>query len=506
MSGERKKDTAGRGEDKRNAVLTGEKKKEAAERGEGERGSIASGDRKKEASGGGGGKKETAGGSGGKGDFRYDLVIILILMLFTLLSRSYRLGFPPKMYFDEIYYAKAGQEYMQHKEDTNWVHPPLAKLIITQGMVFSRSMQAILVKFGMAKPIQYALEWRFASLVTGLLMIPLIYLFALRLFKKRYTAAVSAFLLSIELLHFVESRICMIDIFLAFFMLAGAFAAYCYIESEDKYGPYLFLTVIIFGLAAACKWSGIFGAFACYFCMIFLKTTEEERERLQEMEKSSLPAAIFRQCVVRYPRALTMGALFFIFGLSMQLISYIPFFVNGGKLDNLLSYYPRTLHFHYKEKWSHPYLSQMWMWPLMIRPIWYLFDEAYGKIYGIVAMGSPLFWWGFIILLIELIIVAAVERKREQIFLIFGYFSPFIFWIISNKGGFFYYMTPCAAWMALITAYGLERWRDTRAGTVMGWIYLAALFIFFICFLPIVAGYPIPREVFNKLMWIKSWI
>ncbi|GEM_PF-1095533 len=457
----------------------------------------------------GGSRRKTPGSIESKHDFRYDLIIILVLMLFALLTRSYRLGFPPKMYFDEVYYAKAGQEYLSHKEDSNWVHPPLAKLIITQGIAFSRCMQSILVKFGMAKSVQYALEWRFAGLVTGLLMIPLVYFFALRLFKKRYTAAVSAFLLSIELLHFVESRIAMIDIFLAFFMLAGAFAAYCYIESENKYGPWLFLTVIIFGLAAACKWSGVFGALACYFCMIFLKTTEEEREKLQELEEgkeSSVPVAVFRQCLVRYPRALTMGALFFIFGLSMQVLSYIPFFVNGGKLDNLLSYYPRTLHFHYKEKWSHPYLSQMWMWPLMIRPIWYLFDEAYGKVYGIVAMGSPLFWWGFIILLIELIVVAAVERKKEQIFLLFGYFSPFIFWIISNKGGFFYYMTPCVAWMALITAYGLERWRDTRSGMVMGWIYLTALFIFFVCFFPIVAGYPIPREVFNKLMWIKSWI
>jgi len=441
-----------------------------------------------------------------KRDLRVDLAIVLVLMLFALVTRSYRLGFPPKMYFDEVYYAKAGQEYLQHREDSNWVHPPFAKLIITQGIAFSRAMQFILVKMGMAKPVQYAMEWRFASLVTGLLMIPLVYFFALKLFKKRYTAVVSAFLLSIELLHFVESRIAMIDIFLAFFMLAGAFAAYCYIDSEDKYGPWLFLTVIIFGLAAACKWSGIFGAFACYFCMIFLKTTAEERQRIQAFEGSSLPVNIFRQCLVRYPRALTMGALFFIFGLTMQILTYIPFFVNGGKLDTLLSYYPRTLHFHYKEKWSHPYLSQMWMWPLMIRPIWYLFDEAYGKIYGIVAMGSPLFWWGFIILLIELVVVAAVERKKEQIFLLFGYFSPFIFWVISNKGGFFYYMTPCVAWMALITAYGLERWRDSRSGVIMGWIYLAALFIFFICFFPIVAGLPIPREIFNKLMWIKSWI
>ena len=38
------------------------------------------------------------------------------------------------MYFDEIYYARAGDEYLQHKDIFEFTHPPLTKLIITPSL------------------------------------------------------------------------------------------------------------------------------------------------------------------------------------------------------------------------------------------------------------------------------------------------------------------------------------------------------------------------------------
>jgi dolichyl-phosphate-mannose-protein mannosyltransferase len=439
----------------------------------------------------------------------YDIMVIAAILLFAILIRSYRLGFPAKMYFDEIYYAKAAQQYLDLKEDPNWVHPPLGKIIIAGGILIDRTLSGIMIHLGLMKPMHSAATWRMASLIVGCLMIPLIYFFALRLFRKRYTATVAAFLLSIEFLHIAESRIAMIDIFLSFFSLAGSYAAYCYIDGDDKEERYLLLTAILFGIAAACKWNGIFPAFGCYVAMVFLKNTGDEQALLEYSggrEKPRWPVRLFRTVKVKFPRALRIAALMFLVGFICQALSYIYFFLIGGTPGKLFENISRTLHFHYKEPWKHPYLSQMWAWPLMIRPIWYLFEESTGNVYGIIAMGSPLFWWGFIIFLVELIILAVSERRKEHFFLILGYFTPYIFWMISNKGGFFYYMTPCVAWMCLITAHGLERWRDTKSGRLMGWVYLVALVLFFIIFYPILAGYPVPRPFFNKLMWTRSWI
>lgn len=442
---------------------------------------------------------------------RYDIIVLSIILLFAVSVRSYRLGIPPKHVFDECYYAKAADEYIALQEDSNWVHPPLGKLLIASGILLNRSIQFVAIKAGIADDLRLGSEWRFASLIFGLLMIILLYFLAVKMFKSRYTATVSIFLLSIEFLHFVESRIAMLDIFLAFFILAGFYTAYCYLEEEGGYNRYLYATVIFFGLSTAIKWNGIFGALGVFILITFLKTTNEEYKKQESFFNKSKNKANFIKkwlinTYVRIPRILKMAAMFFLSGLILQIMSYIPYFMTGGTIERLYGFYAGTLDFHYHQKWSHPYLSKMWTWPLMIRPIWYLYETMNGKIYGIVAMGSPLFWWGFIVFLVELIIITFYERKPEQYFLLVGYCCPYIFWLISNKGGFFYYMMPCVAWMCLITAHGLERWRNTKLGRIMGWVYLLALLLFFIVFFPILAATPVNGDYFKRLMWTRSWI
>jgi len=453
-------------------------------------------------------------------DWRFDLAAIGLVLLFTVITRSVHLGFPQKIYFDETYYNRAAGDYLALREDSNWVHPPLGKILIAGGIVVHRAFMQCAFAFDPAHPAKLASEWRMGSLICGFLMIPLVYFMALRIIRSRPAAAVAAFLLSIETLNFVQSRIAMIDIFLSFFMLAGAYCAWCYIDSEDGFRPWLYWSAFFFGCAVACKWSGLFGAFGACVSMILLKDTAQEKEKLGHQErtgegspgskKQNLPALylvkMMKLLAVKFPRAMKMAAIFFLVLTGVHALSYLPFFLTGGTLNKFFTNTTGILNFHYKQPWKHPYLSQMWMWPLMIRPIWYFFEETLGKVYGIVAIGSPLFWWGFLIFLSELVIISFFERKKEAIFLLIGYFAPYIFWIISNKGGFFYYMTPCSAWMCLITAYGLERWKESPWGKAMGWTYLAALLFFFFIFYPILAGCPVPREFFNRLMWTNKWI
>jgi hypothetical protein len=52
----------------------------------------------------------------------------------ALVMKLAGLGHPPGMYFDEVYHARAGAEYLAGKDVFEWTHPPLAKQLIGVGI------------------------------------------------------------------------------------------------------------------------------------------------------------------------------------------------------------------------------------------------------------------------------------------------------------------------------------------------------------------------------------
>ncbi len=61
---------------------------------------------------------------------RREALIALACFLVAFISRVPMLGHPPGMYFDEVYHARTGAEYLGHKEVFEWTHPPLGKEFI----------------------------------------------------------------------------------------------------------------------------------------------------------------------------------------------------------------------------------------------------------------------------------------------------------------------------------------------------------------------------------------
>ncbi|MBC5825340.1 MAG: phospholipid carrier-dependent glycosyltransferase [Candidatus Eremiobacteraeota bacterium] len=125
----------------------------------------------------------------------------------------HNIGAPHERIFDEIYYARAAQEYLAHKDIYEYTHPPLPKLIMAVAVWLFR---------GMPDP-QAA---RVASALFGTLTVPLLYAFAKRLFSSTAFAAVAVFLLLTSGYHYVQSRIATPEIFLAFFALLTLYCTY----------------------------------------------------------------------------------------------------------------------------------------------------------------------------------------------------------------------------------------------------------------------------------------
>ena len=136
---------------------------------------------------------------------------------------------PGEKIFDEIYYARAGEEYLQHKEIFEFTHPPLTKLWITLSMMLFGGMHGL---------GDTATGWRFLNLVVGALMVFVLYCFAKRLLGSTIFASVAAALLLFDGFHFVQSRIATPEITVAFFTLLTLYAFYRYwLASQVRVAP-----------------------------------------------------------------------------------------------------------------------------------------------------------------------------------------------------------------------------------------------------------------------------
>jgi Gpi18-like mannosyltransferase len=124
---------------------------------------------------------------------------------------------PVEKIFDEIYYARAGEEYLKHIEIFEFTHPPLTKLVITLSMMLFG---------GLHGSGDQALGWRFLNIVVGALMLGVLYLFAKRLTGSTLFAAIASAMLLFDGFHFVQSRIATPEITVAFFSLTTIYAFY----------------------------------------------------------------------------------------------------------------------------------------------------------------------------------------------------------------------------------------------------------------------------------------
>ena len=163
------------------------------------------------------------------------------LTLLAFFLRVWRLGTPRDFAFDETYYAKDAWSLLQFgyvrkyekdadaaildgevtglwKDDPSMiVHPELGKWLIALGE------QA----FGM-DPV----GWRISAAVAGSLMVLVMCRLARRLTGSTLLGCVAGLLLMLDGLHFVLSRLALLDIFVALFTLCGVA---CVVNDRDWY-------------------------------------------------------------------------------------------------------------------------------------------------------------------------------------------------------------------------------------------------------------------------------
>ena len=140
------------------------------------------------------------------------LFTVASLVLCLILVR-----WPSEKIFDEIYYARAGEEYLKHMEIFEFTHPPLTKLVVTLSMMLFGGLHGL---------GDTALGWRFLNVVVGALMVGVLYVFAKRLSGSTLFAAIATGMLLFDGFHYVQARIATPEITVAFFSLTTLYAFY----------------------------------------------------------------------------------------------------------------------------------------------------------------------------------------------------------------------------------------------------------------------------------------
>ncbi len=137
--------------------------------------------------------------------------------------------------FDETYFARAGEEYLQNLRIYENTHPPLSKLLIAFSMMLFGGMPKghglggwtfLNGIIGHVSNGDNPYGWRFLDLVFGALVVMLLYVFAKHVTGSTVFATLTALLLTFDGMHFVQSRTATPEGFVIFFATLAVYAFY----------------------------------------------------------------------------------------------------------------------------------------------------------------------------------------------------------------------------------------------------------------------------------------
>lgn len=413
---------------------------------------------------------------------RAALLGLLAVTLFAGGLRGYALSSPGSIVWDEYYYARDAcvevngpSPVCSRARDQSTVHPPLGKRLIALGIRL----------FGFTP-----FGWRIAAWVAGTLTVALLYLLALRLFGSAGWALLAAGLLAIDPLHFVHSRIAMLDVFVTLFVVAAALFA---VLDRDRGGegavrPWLALCGISVGLAVASKWSGVLIVPALLPLLIAWAPAGRRRRQ----------ALIAMAWLVAVP-------------LAVYAASYV------GRLHAGIAGWPhafarRQLHmlrFHAGLSGENQYQSRPWEWLAIRRPVAYYFSAHGDRYREVIAIGSPFVWWtgaaGALAGAWTALRARSAAGPEAVVAACAG--ATYLPWLLlAGDRGFVFitYMLPTVPFLCLGAALLARRLWTARPGQAVVSIVTAAAVAWFAFYYPVLTARPLHGDEWQQRIFLRQ--
>jgi dolichyl-phosphate-mannose-protein mannosyltransferase len=428
-------------------------------------------------------------------------VDVLALLSVTVLAaglRLFRLGRPAQLMFDEVYYAKDACWYVKAAEslcgtgaEQTAIHPPLGKWMIGAGIeLFGYD------PFGR----------RVAAVAAGTLTIALTYVLGRRLLGSTMGALIGAGLLALDPLHFVQSRVAMLDVFVT--GLGVAVFLFLVLDRQAvqrPMRPWLAAAGAAAGAALATKWSGALVVIAAPV-MVLVWDAGTARSR---GERSPLAATLRRR-----------GPVVGLWLVVLPVVVYGACYL--GRLDGAVLAAPwrqgawlRVLverqlfmyDFHNSLGDTHAYQSPPWSWPLLKRPVSYYFQvTGSGEYKEVLATGSPLVWWSSLLALGATALAWFRQRDpaRPEGVILAGFAWTYFPWFLlagDRSAVFLFYLLPALPFMCLALALVAVRVSRTSGGAAAVGSFCVVAALLFAFYFPLLSGTPLPYQAWRARIW-----
>ena len=418
------------------------------------------------------------------------LLAVLAQLLFC-----YRLTIPTKPMFDEVHYVPAARQLIALAGPVNIEHPLLAKEIIAGGILL----------FG-----DTSLGWRFFSTLAGTATVLSVFAILWLMLGRVRPALFGGLFALLNFTVFIQARIAMLDGFMAAFTLLGIASLLWAMRAETARSSWArwLSGSMLFGLAVAAKWTAApFIAYAAgAFVAVRLLDARREGRSVYAALNASPADAAHRHWpgMAAIPAILLLGAV----SIATYFATFAPAFyyhIQPMTLDGLLPFQATMYAEQTQILPSHIYQSRWWSWPLMLRPIWYLYEQADGAQRGVLLVGNPAIYWGGLVAVAACLYGWWRDRATALLAAAGLWAGGYLIWAIIPKsiGFFYYYYLPgiflCVALAAALDHFGRgKRWDE--------WFLILAAGLF-ILFYPILSAAPLAGPgAFHFWTWFPGWV
>jgi dolichyl-phosphate-mannose-protein mannosyltransferase len=488
----------------------------------------------------------------------------LLVTLLGAFLRFNRLSIPRAVVFDETYYA--GDAWGILKHGTEIIHVSNANTLLARGStrILSGTRGELVAHPPLGKIMMAAgewlfgltpLGWRFTVALTGSLSILLLARITRRMTRSTLLGCIAGLLMALDGLELVLSRTAILDIFVMFWALAAfgllvidrdrtrtrltaaaAAAAAGGGGPGGDAGPRLGIRWLrvaagaCLGAAVACKWSGIW--FILAFAALAIAWDLGARRaagypsRLAGVLRSDahwlplwfgvIPAAVYT--------ASWTGWLATPYGYDRDGTAFSSHHQHLSTLAAWFQYNKWMLQFGLGLSSAQTYKSNPLGWLVLQRPISFYSQCLPAKACGsgteqeVLAIGTPLIWWGAIAALLFCLGWWLLRRDWRAGSALLATAAGWLPWTWfawhDHRTEFYYYAVAfepfliIAITLCLGLIIGPQRASPGRRalGSVLAGTYLIAVLANFAYLYPILTAKVIPYSAWLSRMWFHSWI
>lgn len=415
----------------------------------------------------------------------------LYVVFFVLSQIFFQVGLTSidHLIFDESHYVSAARILLDEGRIKITEHPPLGVQII-----------ATSIKLFGDNPF----AWRAASALFGSMLIVGLMMLCFACGLRPAQVAYIGLLSLCSAFIYIHARIAMLDMFMATLIVLALAMFVEALFSETK-GIKIFLlglSASLWGFAVACKWVAVIGFVVTLYYMLMLKVIKNVR-----LSRYRLHFA-YSWHEASYLANVNIIMLFAIY-LAVFFLSYsLPYFLAGE--FNVLHAVKTSWELQHHVPGDHNYYSEVWKWPLMIRPIWYEYiSYGDGKLQAILCLGNPVILLGGLISLLYSFFNWLKYRSIFSFLCLAFYGSFYGAWFLTSREAFYhyYYFVP-----SLFLLLSLGHWCSHLLGSKKRYIAYGVLglaILLFVWYFPVVSGLPLiakDHEYLRLWAWFVNWI